>query len=127
MVYRSTRWLRSTVSCIPGSLYQSHITSLVGTDNFAGNVKLEELQLPSDNPAGGINFITITQLNNPRFGWFQIMAEQQLMDLFSPFALDLGTVVFDLSYQDVYLGSGSGPNTNLVFFISLWRGPGAYT
>jgi hypothetical protein len=34
--------------------------------------------------------------------------------IFSPFALDLGTVVFDLSYQGVYLGSGTGPNTLLV-------------
>ena len=41
------------------------------------------------------------------------------MSIPSPFALDLGTVVFDLSYQDVYLGSGSGPNTHLVFFIPL--------
>ncbi|KAF8135624.1 hypothetical protein EV363DRAFT_1429344 [Boletus edulis] len=72
------------------------MVTINGTDNFSGNVKLEELQLPSDNPEGGINFVTVTQLNNP-----------------SPFALDLGTVVFDLSYQNVYLGSGSGPNTHL--------------
>ncbi|KAF8557967.1 hypothetical protein OG21DRAFT_1504634 [Imleria badia] len=72
------------------------MVTINGTNNFAGNVKLEDLQLPSDNPAGGINFITVTQLSNP-----------------SPFALDLGTVVFDLSYQGVYLGSGSGPNTQL--------------
>ncbi|KIK99094.1 hypothetical protein PAXRUDRAFT_30734 [Paxillus rubicundulus Ve08.2h10] len=68
-----------------------------GTANFAGNVLLQDLQLPSDNPAGGINFVAVTQLTNP-----------------SPFALDLGTVVFDLSYQGVYLGSGTSTNTKLT-------------
>lgn len=43
---------------------------LVGIYNFAGNVQLEDLQLPSDNPAGGINFVTVTQLNNPRLVGF---------------------------------------------------------
>ncbi|KAI6121372.1 hypothetical protein F5141DRAFT_1186618 [Pisolithus sp. B1] len=32
----------------------------------------------------------------------------------SPFALSLGTVVFDLTYQGVYLGSGTGTNTEIV-------------
>ncbi|KAF8840051.1 hypothetical protein BDN67DRAFT_1054007 [Paxillus ammoniavirescens] len=76
-----------------------------GTDNFAGNVLLQDLQLPSDNPAGGINFVAVTQLTNPR---------RVIMDAVSPFALDLGTVVFDLSYQGVYLGSGTGANTKLT-------------
>ncbi|KAF9245017.1 hypothetical protein BU15DRAFT_85819 [Melanogaster broomeanus] len=56
-----------------------------------------DLQLPSDDPSGGINFVAVTQLTNP-----------------SPFALGLGTVVFDLSYQGVYLGTGTGTNTNLT-------------
>ena len=44
----------------------SFTTPLKGTNNFAGNARLEELLLPSDNPAGGINFVTITGLHNPR-------------------------------------------------------------
>lgn len=55
------------------------------------------------------------------------MPEQCLSDMLSPFALDLGTVVFDLSYQDVYLGSGTGPNTHLVYFVPLWSRIGVYT
>ncbi|KAH7888371.1 hypothetical protein F5I97DRAFT_2002257 [Phlebopus sp. FC_14] len=73
------------------------MVTINGTNNFAGNVVLQDLQLPSDNPAGGINFVAVTQLMNP-----------------SPFALDLGTVVFNLAYQNVYLGSGTGTNTQLV-------------
>ncbi|KAG2368054.1 hypothetical protein BDR07DRAFT_1391769 [Suillus spraguei] len=62
------------------------LVTINGTNNFAGNVILEDLQLPSDNP-----------LNNT-----------------SPFTLGLGTVVFDLMYQNVYLGTGTGFNTNIV-------------
>ncbi|KAG6813669.1 hypothetical protein H0H92_008517 [Tricholoma furcatifolium] len=61
---------------------------------FNGNVVLKDLQLPSDNPAGGINFEAVTQLNNT-----------------SPFSLDLGTVVFALSYKNASLGTGAGTNT----------------
>ncbi|KAH7926942.1 hypothetical protein BV22DRAFT_1007914 [Leucogyrophana mollusca] len=68
-----------------------------GTNNFAGNVVLEDLQLPSDSPEGGINFVAVTKLTNP-----------------SPFALNLGTVVFNLAYQSVFLGVGTGANTQLV-------------
>ncbi|KAJ4494066.1 hypothetical protein C8J55DRAFT_533507 [Lentinula edodes] len=68
--------------------------TLNGFDSFNGNVNLTNLLLPSDDPAGGINFEATTTLNNP-----------------SPFSLNLGTVVFDLSYKDVYLGTGSGSNT----------------
>lgn len=58
-------------SCISGSLYNLDLIAfIVGINNFAGNVKLEDLQLPSDNPAGGINFLTVTQLNNPRLVGF---------------------------------------------------------
>ena len=34
--------------------------------SFDGNVKLKDLQLPSDND-NGINFEATTQLNNPRY------------------------------------------------------------
>ena len=37
-----------------------------GINNFAGNVLLQDLQLPSDSPKGGIDFVAITQINNPR-------------------------------------------------------------
>ncbi|KAG1812612.1 uncharacterized protein BJ212DRAFT_460083 [Suillus subaureus] len=73
------------------------LVTINGINNFAGNVILEDMQLPSDNPGGGIDFVAVTQLNNT-----------------SPFALGLGTVVFDLVYQNVYLGTGTGFNTNIV-------------
>ncbi|KAG1761975.1 hypothetical protein EDD22DRAFT_893760 [Suillus occidentalis] len=65
------------------------LVTINGTNNFAGNVILEDMQLPSDNPGGGIDFV-------------------------APFTLGLGTVVFDLVYQNVYLGTGTGYNTNIV-------------
>ncbi|GLB37240.1 putative protein of unknown function (DUF3712) [Lyophyllum shimeji] len=68
--------------------------TLHGFNSFSGNVILKDLQLPSDNPAGGINFKAVTELNNP-----------------SPFSLNLGTVVFALSYKNVPLGIGTGTNT----------------
>lgn len=37
-----------------------------GFNNFQGNVTLQDFQLPSDNPAGGINFVAVTGLNNTR-------------------------------------------------------------
>ncbi|KAG1785555.1 uncharacterized protein HD556DRAFT_110398 [Suillus plorans] len=73
------------------------LVTINGTNNFAGNVILKDMQLPSDNPEGGIDFVAVTQLNNT-----------------SPFTLGLGTVVFDLVYQNVYLGTGTGFNTNIV-------------
>jgi hypothetical protein len=33
---------------------------------------------------------------------------------FSPFILNLGTVVFQLTYQNVFLGLGTGENVKLV-------------
>jgi hypothetical protein len=39
-----------------------------------------------------------------------------VLNYHSPFSLDLGTVVFGLSYKDVQLGSGSSPNTEIVRF-----------
>ncbi|KAJ7928639.1 hypothetical protein B0H13DRAFT_1968281 [Mycena leptocephala] len=68
--------------------------TLNGFDSFSGNVVLQDFQLPSDNPAGGIDFVAMTQLTNP-----------------SPFSLNLGTVVFSLSYQNVDLGLGTSTDT----------------
>jgi len=68
--------------------------TLNGFNSFDRNVVLKDLQLPSDNPAGGLNFKAVTQLNNS-----------------SPFSLNLGTVLFALSYQNVSLGVGTGKNT----------------
>ncbi|KAG1762129.1 hypothetical protein EDD22DRAFT_1029175 [Suillus occidentalis] len=73
------------------------LVTINGTNNFAGNVILEDMQLPSDNPGGGIDFVAVAQLNKT-----------------SPFTLGLGTVVFNLVYQNVYLGTGTRHNTNIV-------------
>ncbi|KAF9451269.1 hypothetical protein P691DRAFT_757432 [Macrolepiota fuliginosa MF-IS2] len=69
---------------------------LQGINGFSNNVALLDFKLPSDNPAGGLDFIAVTQLNNT-----------------SPFVLELGTTVFDLSYQGVFLGSGTSSNTSI--------------
>ncbi|KAI0298570.1 hypothetical protein BC826DRAFT_1096594 [Russula brevipes] len=71
--------------------------TLNGINNFEGNVVLKEFQLPSDSPEGGINFYSVTTLTNP-----------------SPFELNLGTVVFNLLYDNVYLGQGTGTNTTIA-------------
>ncbi len=36
------------------------------------------------------------------------------MGVFSPFQLNLGTVVFNLLYDNVFLGQGMGTNTTIV-------------
>ncbi|TFK75313.1 hypothetical protein BDN72DRAFT_885777, partial [Pluteus cervinus] len=68
--------------------------TLNGFQSFSGGVVLKDFTLPSDNPAGGINFVAVTELVNT-----------------SPFSLNLGTVIFDLSYKNLSLGLGSSPNT----------------
>ncbi|KAL0956087.1 hypothetical protein HGRIS_002255 [Hohenbuehelia grisea] len=68
--------------------------TLNGFNSFNGNVVLKDFKLPSDNPAGGIDFVAVTTLKNP-----------------SPFSINLGTVVFALSYKNVPLGVGTGENT----------------
>jgi hypothetical protein len=40
-------------------------------------------------------------------------------EFFSPFQLNLGTVVFNLLYGNVYLGQGMGTNTTIVGFCSV--------
>jgi len=72
------------------------LVTVNGIDNFDGNVQLGDLQLPSENPASGMDFVTSLQLNSP-----------------SPFALELGTLILSLSYEGVYLGNGTVPNANL--------------
>ncbi|KAF5351977.1 hypothetical protein D9756_007389 [Leucocoprinus leucothites] len=67
---------------------------LNGINSFSGHVQLVDFKLPSDNPAGGIDFEAVTQLNNT-----------------SPFVLALGTTVFNLNYDGVFLGSGTSTNT----------------
>ncbi|TFK54041.1 hypothetical protein OE88DRAFT_1732763 [Heliocybe sulcata] len=79
-----------------GIKFSKEIT-LAGMNNFDNQVTLKDLQLPSDNPAGGINYVTDTVLNNP-----------------SPFELALGTVVFDLYYKSVFLGTGTGYNVEMT-------------
>ncbi|KAF7983257.1 hypothetical protein HWV62_22882 [Athelia sp. TMB] len=71
--------------------------TLPAINNFNGNVELQSLELPSDSPDGGINFSATTMLHNP-----------------SAFALNLGTVNFGLTYNGVYLGQGTGTNTQIV-------------
>ncbi|KAH9083581.1 hypothetical protein EDB83DRAFT_2511885 [Lactarius deliciosus] len=79
-----------------GLSYMKDLT-LKGINSFEGNVVLKEFQLPSDSPEGGINFISVNTLTNP-----------------SPFQLNLGTVVFNLFYNNVYLGQGVGTNTTIA-------------
>ncbi|KAK0485666.1 hypothetical protein IW261DRAFT_1451420 [Armillaria novae-zelandiae] len=79
-----------------GIKFNKYIT-LNGFNSFEGNTRLKDLQLPSDNPNGGINFVTITTLFNP-----------------SSFSLNLGTVIFDLFYKGVALGVGIGQDTKIV-------------
>ncbi|KAK2467793.1 hypothetical protein APHAL10511_000088 [Amanita phalloides] len=79
-----------------GISFNKEIT-LNGLNSFNSAVILKDLQLPSDNPAGGINFIAVTELINR-----------------SPFILDLETIVFQLSYQNVFLGVGTANNVKLV-------------
>ncbi|KAF9264250.1 hypothetical protein L218DRAFT_258531 [Marasmius fiardii PR-910] len=75
-----------------GIKFDKRIT-LQGFGNFTGGVTLKDLQLPSDS-VDGIDFTAVTGLSNP-----------------SPFSLNLGTVVFDLMYDGILLGTGTGTNT----------------
>ncbi|KAF8170183.1 hypothetical protein K438DRAFT_213226 [Mycena galopus ATCC 62051] len=70
------------------------LITLNGFQSFSGGVSIQDFQLPSDNPAGGIDFVAVTQLNNP-----------------SAFSLSLGTVVFSLSFQNLDLGLGTSTDT----------------
>jgi hypothetical protein len=80
-----------------GIKFKKYLT-LNGLNSFNGAVQLTDFQLPQDAPDGqGIEFAATTTLNNT-----------------SPFALSLGTAVFELSYKNVTLGQGSSTNTTIV-------------
>ncbi|RPD52770.1 hypothetical protein L227DRAFT_646291 [Lentinus tigrinus ALCF2SS1-6] len=68
--------------------------TLNGMNKFDGHVSIVDFKLPRDDAAGGIVFSATTGLDNP-----------------SAYNVNLGTVVFDLSYKGLYLGTGSGANT----------------
>ncbi|KAF8586733.1 hypothetical protein K439DRAFT_1631457 [Ramaria rubella] len=76
-----------------GIKFSKDIT-LNGINNFNSNVKLVSFELPSDDPAGGITFNAVTGLNNS-----------------SPFRVDLGHTVFNLTYKGVFLGQGMNNDT----------------
>lgn len=73
MVFRSISWWPSVVqyshSCRFWCNWQGFFW---GTNNFTGNVILKDMQLPSDNPEGGIDFVAVTQLNNTRYSYSSI-------------------------------------------------------
>ncbi|KAI0773181.1 hypothetical protein BD413DRAFT_603560 [Trametes elegans] len=71
--------------------------SLNGMNNFDGHISLVDFQLPRDSPEGGIDFVAVTGLDNP-----------------SPFDVNLGKVVFALSYRGLPLGTGSNPNLTIT-------------
>lgn len=79
----------------------------IGFDSFAGAVTLQSVALPGDSQDAstpGILFETSTGLNNP-----------------SPFALDLGTVVFELVFENTTLGQGTSFGTRIVSPSCVWR------
>lgn len=65
--------------------------------NGFDDVKIINLQLPGDDPAGGITVQTITQLVNP-----------------SPFGVQVGNLALDLFYKGMYLGPVRSENLNLT-------------
>ncbi|KIJ38952.1 hypothetical protein M422DRAFT_258368 [Sphaerobolus stellatus SS14] len=69
---------------------------LNGINNFDGQVKLVNFELPADSPDGGIKFTATTELNNP-----------------SPFNVDLGFAVFNLTYKGLYLGQGESTQSQI--------------
>lgn len=79
-----------------GIKFNKNIT-LKGINNFQNQIKLLDFKLPNDDPAGGISFQAVTQLSNQ-----------------SPFQVDLGTTVFNLSYNGLFLGQGTSPATSLI-------------
>ncbi|KAF9007982.1 hypothetical protein BDQ17DRAFT_1388900 [Cyathus striatus] len=72
-----------------GIAFDKNIT-LNGFNNFDGDVTLNDFQLPSDNSAGGIDFLAATELNNPRYS------------------------KICLKYRNVALGIGTGMDVNIV-------------
>ena len=83
--------------------------------------------MPSDNPAGGINFQAVQTLTNPRYiAFFYVCPCPYIQILLcSTFDIQLGTIVFDLYAQDVYLGQGTGQNIGIVrrYFVYTSKNP----
>jgi hypothetical protein len=67
-----------------------------GIDNLQ-DLKLVDVQLPGDDPAGGITVSATATLVNP-----------------SPFGIQVGTLNMDLYYDDLYLGPVSASGVNLT-------------
>jgi hypothetical protein len=65
--------------------------------NNLEDVKLIDVQLPADDPAGGIQVSATATLLNP-----------------SPFGVQVGTLVLALYYQDLYLGPIQAEGINLT-------------
>lgn len=59
------------------------------------DVSISDFQLPGDDPAGGITLAVVTQFTNP-----------------SAFGVEIGSLVVDLFYGDLYLGFVS-----IAFFL----------
>lgn len=60
--------------------------TLPGMANMT-DVSISDFQLPGDDPAGGISLAVTTKLTNP-----------------SAFGVEMGILMVDLYYEDLYLG-----------------------
>ena len=81
-------------------------------------VTLLDFKMPQDAPDGsGIEYSATTRIHNPR----QVTNAPSIVCCanisFSPFELGLGTVVFNLTYKDVYLGLGTQKDTKIVSIL----------
>jgi Protein of unknown function (DUF3712) len=88
--------VRALKFLVASGIHFNKTINLTGIENFGGNVQLVSFALPQDDPAGGITFNAITALENN-----------------SPFQVDLGTAIFNLSYDGVFLGQGTSSATKL--------------
>lgn len=74
---------------------RKHIV-IKGIDNL-NDIKLVDVQLPGDDPAGGITVAATASLTNP-----------------SPFGIQVGTLALALYYKDLYLGPVQAEGVNLT-------------
>jgi hypothetical protein len=72
-----------------------------GLDNFH-DIKILDLQLPGDDPQGGITAIATSSLVNP-----------------SPFGVQVGTLNLGLYYKDLFIGPVSVDNLNLTTGVNV--------
>lgn len=89
----------------------SYTHRLLGINNFNGNIQLLDFRLPSDNPAGGIDFEAVTQLSNARFAHDG--------HHFPDFAIQLRGIV--LSFLP--LARQCSTSITMEFFLDLGRRP----